>query len=693
MSNNGEVRIKFRADGNEVLVGAMRDAQERLLEMREAGIKTDEQMKEYRKTLREAIMAKRDLKREIEITNEGFYSSVRILQDVGQMFRMVSGMITQYNVAQIRIAEANKNVIDSQKQLEEAQARYNEIMSQTFETSKEYASAIEDVNRAMSSVNEATERVKEAEENLARVQEEAGAEAARKIAQAQDEYNRVLERTQRLTEDLARANISRERTELRIKELQERLNKLAAGGKEHTDAYKKAILDLEEAKLDLADIDERIAKLTDEQNKKDQTLAEAQKELAEATAKAEEKRIEKINKAKEQVTKAKEEEQKAQEKLTKAQQDLLAKQSEWEKKHAEDVKKASDDIFKARERVEEANRRLERAQNTLNTQMLTFAFYGIPQVLTGLGKLNTDIIVAGGNLGKFATEGIGILVRNIALVPHALSSFLITPIGLAVVAVGASLLALKVAWDNNLGGIQEKVKGAVEVIKGLWDGMMGFLKNVWEEAKPFVFDAMGGAIESISRAVGELWGKYLKPFIDWIAPVVQTVFRILLLGILGEIALAFKGLGIVVNSTWNTFKGFLDFLTGAINVIKGVIGWLGSLISSANQAKSATSSVNAPKPSYEQAMGERQYGGLIPVTGTYKLEKGEVVLSQNMLADLVSYSRRFAEISPQGAGVGGKVTEININSPLIRVEGHMDEKLAKEVSKYVLREIRRVVSV
>jgi hypothetical protein len=395
------------------------------------------------------------------------------------------------------------------------------------------------------------------------------------------------------------------------------------------------------------------------------------------------------------VEKAREEAQKKHEAVVKAQEELNRKQAEWEKKHAEEVKKASDEISKAREKVEQANRRLAEAQNLVTTQMLTFALYGVPQVLTAMTRLMRDSALLTGSLTTVSTQGIGGLIASMTAIPKALTTLFLNPFTATILGVIALILALKYAWDNNLGGIQDKVKGFTDTVGNAWSWLVQTISEIWNEVGKPVFEELAKAFQPVSEALNELWNKYFKPFIDWLQPIITNILKGALYGAILLLVTPFKLLAEAINVTFNAFKTFIDYVSGAINTIKSVFDWLGSLIGRAGQAEQAITNV---KPTTEQTTGERgvmQYGGIIQASGLYHLERGEMVLSQSMLSDLMSYSKRYGELTQKGITTmtTARQIEININSPLVKVEGgYIDEKLAKEISKHVLREMRRIVA-
>lgn len=71
------------------------------------------------------------------------------------------------------------------------------------------------------------------------------------------------------------------------------------------------------------------------------------------------------------------------------------------------------------------------------------------------------------------------------------------PVTLAVGAVVAAIVGLKLAWDNNLGGIQEKVAGVVGAVQGIWSGFVGFLQSNAETIKTILLAIVTGGLSLV----------------------------------------------------------------------------------------------------------------------------------------------------------------------------------------------------
>lgn len=216
-------------------------------------------------------------------------------------------------------------------------------------------------------------------------------------------------------------------------------------------------------------------------------------------------------------------------------------------------------------------------------------------------------------------EAIGVVVGALAVVLpiiigvtkafsliSAVASFFTSPLGLvvlAIVAVIGAIVALKYAWDKNLGGIQEKAKVVFEnilgfynkylapfidrvvtfvgtiitIVKNLWDSWLkpifiqigGFLSRIWTEVLSPFLQKLGSYMGSVVRfvwmiinAVLILWNNVLAPIVNWLvtvlAPIVNGVVQI----ILGAIEWVYTTITDIVGGILTILGGVLDFITG-----------------------------------------------------------------------------------------------------------------------------------
>ncbi|MGB9694114.1 MAG: hypothetical protein ACPLYF_04655, partial [Fervidobacterium sp.] len=525
-----------------------------------------------------------------------------------------------------------------------------------------------------------------------------------------------------------------------LQELEERSAKILQKHGAESREYKQIQLEIAQAKLDLADATERETKAKENLDNKDKILAEAEKKRATEVAELKKQKEEELQKKLEEL---KQKELNISKKIDEEQKKLASEREKWETEHSHKLEEANKRIADAQDRVAKATDALRASQMQNNILMVTLAMGTIPSLLNQFGRLGVDLAVLSGttvpSIGTAFTAMSGVVSSAVS----SISSVLSGPLVLAILGVVAVIVALKIAWDNNLGGIQEKVAGFVKTVNEYLGGFFNWLKKIWNDIKPTVFDSMSGAIELITGAFSNLWNWILKPFVDFLISIFAPALEVAIKAPILAISLGIKGLVEVIKFLWNDmlspFIGFLkssvepvissisNIISGFINTVSNAIGkvkeFLG-LQGQAGQTKTEqTKTTEQPKTQVgqtkteqpktsEEAMrefaeshgyafkvigpetkGEKQYGGLIPLTGIYKLEAGEIVMSKQMLSDLVGYTRRLAEIPLRGAGEVPKGNVVYINSPLVYVEGHVDEKLAKQISEVILKQIRRVTNV
>lgn len=209
-----------------------------------------------------------------------------------------------------------------------------------------------------------------------------------------------------------------------------------------------------------------------------------------------------------------------------------------------------------------------------------------------------------------------------------------TPVGwvvLAIAAVVAAVAGLKYAWDNNLGGIQEKTKAVFEKILGFYNtyiapfvdkvkiyvgNIITIVKNLWESWLKPIFEQIGGFftrlwtnimqpylskvgsfIGSVVRFVGmvinvlmDLYNNVIAPIVNYLvtvlAPAVNSVVQI----VLGIIEYVYTTITDIIGGILTALGGVLDFITGIFtgdwelawqgicNIFKGIWETLGGIV-------------------------------------------------------------------------------------------------------------------
>ncbi len=122
---------------------------------------------------------------------------------------------------------------------------------------------------------------------------------------------------------------------------------------------------------------------------------------------------------------------------------------------------------------------------------------GLPGLVKGFEMLK-GLSLAG--MAASVTSAITTITTAIS----AAGAFLLAnPIFLAIAAIIAAVIALKYAWDNNLGGIQEKTKAVLGWITDKWDAFTGFLSGISIEG---IKNKIVGGYENLKSGISEKIG-------------------------------------------------------------------------------------------------------------------------------------------------------------------------------------------
>jgi phage-related protein len=192
------------------------------------------------------------------------------------------------------------------------------------------------------------------------------------------------------------------------------------------------------------------------------------------------------------------------------------------------------------------------------------------------------------------------------------AALMLNPIGLVVLAIGALIVILILAWKNISGfreavlgawsfvsnktkevfgnyiipfiktqlvplfkkafqTIQDVVKGAFTIMKWAWDNILKpllaniiipFIKNVLLPAWKVVFSGISGAISTAFKTISNLWNKSLKPILNGILDFVSGVFT-------GNWSKAWDGIKSIFSGVWEGLKTIvkapLNFIVGGLN--------------------------------------------------------------------------------------------------------------------------------
>ena len=265
-----------------------------------------------------------------------------------------------------------------------------------------------------------------------------------------------------------------------------------------------------------------------------------------------------------------------------------------------DVAGSTDKAFEkvsdtAKERFTKAMNRMKNALISLGNIMLPFvskafdAFSGLIEKLDNMPDGLKKAIVGVG----LALAGIGpaLLLISKGFAIFSKIGLLFSPVGLAISGVIASVVALKVAIDKNIGGLGDKFKKIVESIKDF----VSKIKSAFEDAKKvFATDGLGAGITTfISQLTGVSTSK-IEPIINTIIDIfnglketISTVFSAIcsivsgFIGVIGNVASYIKenwgSVSGVFEKVGNAIKFVFDFiLKPAFDMVMGIVNTVSS---------------------------------------------------------------------------------------------------------------------
>ena len=279
---------------------------------------------------------------------------------------------------------------------------------------------------------------------------------------------------------------------------------------------------------------------------------------------------------------------------------------------------------------------------TKNITILTAAIAGIIAVIGTLGLAIPNIITG------FKAFG-------------AILSFIMSPIGLVVVAIAGLIAAGVLLWKN-----WDEISSKATVI---WNNISNFMKGILKGISDFIYDCISfwlGLIEMFLNVFG-LSIKDIQNAIENMMTHIKNIFSIVSKEVSG-----------IWNGLWDGIKSIVD---SAVNFMKPIIdsfiGWfqdkfdiIGDIVSNVRSAMENVGSMIGGAVSSVSNIGKSTLGGFqfgtdyVPRTGMYMLHKGEAV-------------------SPAGAG----------NSIVVNINGgyYMSERAAEDIGDKIIEKLKREV--
>jgi len=155
----------------EIQVAGVEEARRELIHYFRAYKSGTQDIKELNKAMREIAQPIRGARRafsllrtEFQLSHQVMFETARLMRDIGRIGRTATNMFTAYTVAQIRLAQAQRDYTEATKDVEEAQKRYNQYLKDFGADCIYTIQAYEELQRAI-------ERQKQAEEELQRTQQ------------------------------------------------------------------------------------------------------------------------------------------------------------------------------------------------------------------------------------------------------------------------------------------------------------------------------------------------------------------------------------------------------------------------------------------------------------------------------------------------------------------------------------------
>lgn len=185
---------------------------------------------------------------------------------------------------------------------------------------------------------------------------------------------------------------------------------------------------------------------------------------------------------------------------------------------------------------------------------------GFTQLIASVSAFVVDQVIPfvqqHGKMLQNVLIGLGVLI--LATVIPAVVSLAISmaPVILVIAAITAVVALLRTAWEENWGGIQEKVASVIGFIRPLIEGALAGIRAFWE--------AHGAAILAAAQQAWQMIQTAITTVITVISTIVTTVLTAI------QTFWQAHGAAILATATqfWNLIKGLID---GVVNQIKLIV--------------------------------------------------------------------------------------------------------------------------
>lgn len=198
------------------------------------------------------------------------------------------------------------------------------------------------------------------------------------------------------------------------------------------------------------------------------------------------------------------------------------------------------------ERIPDLNQRLEEAFGRLMAAVQWFVDEGWPAFQTAIQPLVQAFTDALPAISGFAASIIGLIQANPGPVLAGLAGILAAIFGPAVVsaiaavatalftvalplvAVGVASAALYLAWQDNVGGIQEITAGLVANLQAILGQLVEIVQKVFAGDIGGAFDQLLLLIRDVGGRLAVQLARWGEQFVAWVAPMIPPLLRELL---------------------------------------------------------------------------------------------------------------------------------------------------------------------
>ena len=304
---------------------------------------------------------------------------------------------------------------------------------------------------------------------------------------------------------------------------------------------------------------------------------------------------------------------------------------------------AQNRLVLAQESYKVATERADMAADNQRKTMMTMAVSVIPTLITGI-------------------TGVISIIQNWGAVTQSLSGAMTflsaNPIILVIAGIALLIAGIIYAYNN--------CKPFRDLINTIGAYLQGAFLAAWNAVSGAVTWFNTNVVQPVSQALTWLWNNVLMPLAQFLVGNLLSAWNTLSNGISWAYNNLIKPVFDALSWAWNNIlKPIVDFLGGVASFFGGV----GAAISKA--VSGATSSAAAGGPAFK-----RQRGGIVT--------KPEIALIGEAGPEaIIPLSGPYM---PRGLG-----TTININSPLVHIEGSADERTADLAVKKVEKILDNII--